>query len=140
DDHSVLGCDFYLMSYIEGVVIRREYPAGLNLSPEQVRQQFFTLFDVLGELHSIDLKAAGLENFGKPEGYVTRQVEGWSKRYLAAVTDNAPDFDPVIAWLRDKMPAESGVVGVIHNDYKLDNVIWSAENPLQVIGVLDWEM
>jgi aminoglycoside phosphotransferase (APT) family kinase protein len=98
------------------------------------------LFDVLGELHSVDLKAAGLDDFGKPEGYVTRQVEGWSKRYQAAVTDNAPDFAPVIAWLRDKMPAESGVVAVIHNDYKLDNVIWSAQNPLQMIGVLDWEM
>lgn len=140
DDHSVLGCDFYLMSYIEGIVIRREYPTGLQLSPAQVREQFFTLFDVLGELHSVDLKAAGLENFGKPQGYVTRQVEGWSKRYQAAVTDDAPDFTPIMAWLRDKMPAESGVVGVIHNDYKLDNVIWSADNPLKMIGVLDWEM
>lgn len=140
DDHSVLGCDFYLMSYIEGVVIRREYPEGLMLSPEQTRQQFFTLFDVLGGLHSVDLRKAGLEDFGRPEGYVTRQVEGWTKRYLAAVTPDAPNFAPVIDWLRDKMPAESGVVGVIHNDYKLDNVIWSVDDPLKMIGVLDWEM
>lgn len=140
DDHSILGCDFYLMSYIEGLVIRRDYPAGLRLSPEQTRQQFFALFDVLGALHSIDLHKAGLEDFGKPQGYVTRQVEGWSKRYQAALTPDAPDFEPVMAWLRDKMPAESGVIGLIHNDYKLDNVIWSLDDPLKLIGVLDWEM
>lgn len=140
DDHNVLGCDFYLMSYIEGLVIRREYPEGLALSPEQVRQQFFTLFDVLGELHSVDLVKAGLDNFGKPEGYVTRQLEGWSKRYVNAMTADAPDFAPVIDWLRDKKPGESGVVGVIHNDYKLDNVIWSQNDPMKLIGVLDWEM
>jgi aminoglycoside phosphotransferase (APT) family kinase protein len=140
DDHNILGCDFYLMSYIEGLVIRRDYPAGLKLSPEQVRQQFFKLFDVLGELHSVDLAAAGLTDFGKPQGYVGRQVEGWSKRYLAAMTPDAPDFEPVMAWLRDKMPEESGVVSIIHNDYKLDNVIWSVEDPMKMIGVLDWEM
>ena len=140
DDHAVLGCDFYLMSYIEGLVIRREYPAGLNLSPAQVRQQFFALFDVLGDLHSVDLQKAGLADFGKPQGYVTRQVEGWSKRYVAAATADAPDFEPVMAWLRDKMPAESGVVSIIHNDYKLDNVIWSLDDPMKVTGVLDWEM
>ena len=140
EDHNVLGCDFYLMSYIEGLVIRREYPSGLNLSPEHVRQQFFTLFDVLVDLHSVYLEKAGLTQFGRPEGYVTRQVEGWTKRYLAAMTPDAPDFEPVIAWLRDKMPSESGVIGVIHNDYKLDNVIWSLDNPLKMIGVLDWEM
>lgn len=140
DDPAVLGCDFYLMSYIEGLVIRREYPAGFNLSPQQVRQQFFALFDVLGELHSVNLQQAGLTEFGKPEGYVTRQVDGWSKRYVAALTSDAPDFGPVMDWLRDKMPAESGVVGIIHNDYKLDNVIWSVDDPMKVIGVLDWEM
>lgn len=140
DDPAVLGCDFYLMSYIEGLVIRRDYPAGLVLSAEQVRQQFFKLFDVLGELHSVDLAKAGLTDFGKPQGYVGRQVEGWSKRYLAAMTLDAPDFEPVMAWLRDKMPAESGVVSIIHNDYKLDNVIWSLDDPMTMIGVLDWEM
>lgn len=140
DDHSVLGCDFYLMSYIEGIVFRREYPEELPLTPDQVREQFFRLFDVLGELHSIDLKQAGLDDFGRPQGYVTRQVEGWSKRYRNAVTPDAPDFEPVMEWLHDRMPGESGVVSLIHNDYKLDNVIWSPQDPLRVIGVLDWEM
>ncbi len=139
-DHDILGCDFYLMSCIEGVVIRKDYPPQMQLSPAQVRTQFFNLFDVLGELHSVDLHKAGLENFGKPEGYVRRQVEGWSKRYLNAITPDAPDFDKTMQWLSDKMPADSGVARIIHNDFKLDNVIWSAQDPLQVIGVLDWEM
>ncbi len=140
DDHEVMGCDFYLMEYIRGVVIRREYPPELKLSPPQVREQFFTLFDVLGELHSVDLEKAGLQDFGRPQGYVQRQVEGWSKRYKGAVTDDAPDFDSIMDWLHQRMPAESGVVSLIHNDYKLDNVIWSPEDPLKIIGVLDWEM
>ena len=140
EDHAVLGCDFYLMQYIEGVVIRKEYPEGYELSPEQVREQFFTLFDVLGELHSVDLEKAGLQDFGRPQGYVTRQVEGWSKRWRNAITGDAPDYEAIMQWLHDRMPAESGVVSLIHNDYKMDNVIWSPDDPLKVIGVLDWEM
>lgn len=140
EDSAILGCDFYLMSYIEGLVIRREYPAGMNMSPEQIREQFFSLFDVLGELHSIDLQQAGLENFGRPQGYVARQVEGWSKRFHNAYTPDTADFTSIMQWLHDKMPAESGKASIIHNDYKMDNVIWSPTDPLRLIGVLDWEM
>ncbi|MDX1490178.1 MAG: phosphotransferase family protein [Pseudohongiellaceae bacterium] len=139
-DHSLLGCDFYLMSCIEGVVIRKSYPEGMNLSPAQVREQFFTLFDVLGELHSVDLKEAGLENFGRPEGYVRRQVEGWNRRYRDAMTPDAPNFDAIMSWLEDKMPADSGLARIIHNDYKMDNVIWSPDDSAKIVGVLDWEM
>jgi aminoglycoside phosphotransferase (APT) family kinase protein len=140
EDQEILGCDFYLMSYIEGLVIRREYPSNISLSPDQIRQQLFNFFDVLSELHSVDLVAAGLETFGKPEGYVKRQVEGWCKRWGDAVTPDTANFDATMQWLNDNMPAESGKASVIHNDYKLDNVIFSLKNPLNVIGVLDWEM
>lgn len=140
DRQDVLGCDFYLMSYIPGVVIRQDYPPGMSLSPEQVREQFFTLFDVLGELHRIDPASIGLGDFGRPEGYVRRQVEGWSRRYRDAATPDAPDFERVMHWLHANMPADSGVACLIHNDYKLDNVIWSPDDPLRLIGVLDWEM
>ncbi|MGB4249002.1 MAG: phosphotransferase family protein, partial [Pseudohongiellaceae bacterium] len=108
-DHNVLGCDFYLMSCIDGIVIRKDYPPQMVLSPAQVREQFFTLFDVLGELHSVDLRKAGLENFGKPEGYVRRQVEGWSKRYSDARTPDAPACENIMQWLHDRMPADSGL-------------------------------
>lgn len=140
EDHSIIGCDFYLMSYIEGLVIRREYPANLNLSPAQIRQQLFNFFDVLSELHSVDLVEAGLDNFGRPEGYVQRQVDGWCGRWVDAVTPDTVNCDETIKWLYDNMPAESGKASVIHNDYKMDNVIFSLDDPLKVIGVLDWEM
>lgn len=139
-DHDIIGCDFYLMNYIEGLVIRREYPKELKLTPEQIRQQLFNFFDVLSELHAVNLVEAGLDTFGRPEGYVRRQVEGWSKRWQDAVTPDTVNCDNIIKWLNDNMPAESGKASVIHNDYKMDNVIFSVENPLQVIGVLDWEM
>jgi len=140
DDHDVIGCDFYLMNYIQGLVIRRDYPSHLGLSPSQIRQQLLNFFDVLSELHSVDLVEAGLDNFGKPEGYVQRQVDGWCRRWRDGVTPDTVNVDATMQWLQDNMPAESGKASVIHNDYKLDNVIFSAENPLQVIGVLDWEM
>ena len=140
DDHDVIGCDFYLMNYIRGLVIRREYPPSLRLTPEQTHRQLSNFFDVLGDLHSVDLKAAGLDDFGKPAGYVQRQVEGWSRRWQDAVTPDTCSFDDIMRWLQDNQPAESGRAGVIHNDYKMDNVIFSLQDPLQVIGVLDWEM
>jgi len=140
EDKEIIGSEFYLMTYIEGLVIRREYPESLNHSPEQIRQQLFNFFDVLGELHSVDLVEAGLDTFGRPEGYVKRQVEGWSRRWEDAVTPDTANCDATIKWLHDNMPGESGKASVIHNDYKMDNVIFSVDNPLQVIGVLDWEM
>ena len=140
NDHEVIGCDFYLMNYIEGLIIRREYPRDLHLTPAQIREQLLNFFDVLSELHSVDLVAAGLEDFGKPVGYVKRQVEGWCRRWADAITPDTANCDATMQWLHDNMPAESGKASVIHNDYKMDNVIFSAENPLKVIGVLDWEM
>jgi aminoglycoside phosphotransferase (APT) family kinase protein len=128
------------MNYIQGLIIRRDYPKNLHLSPDLIRRQLFNFFDVLGELHSVDLAEAGLENFGKPEGYVRRQVEGWCRRWADAVTPDTVNCDITIQWLNDNMPLESDKASVIHNDYKLDNVIFDAEDPLKVIGVLDWEM
>ena len=140
-DESVIGCDFYLMKYIKGCIIRSVYPPELNLSPDQVRQQFYRWLDVLCELHAVDYEAAGLAELGRPTGYVRRQVDGWTKRYVAAITpDDIPTFERTIQWLQDKMPPESEKVGIIHNDYKMDNVIWSLQDPMQLIGVLDWEM
>ena len=139
-DHSIIGSDFYLMNYIQGLVIRRDYPTDLQLSPPQIRQQLLNFFDVLSELHSVDLVAAGLDTFGRPEGYVKRQIDGWCHRWRDAVTEDTVNCDITIQWLHDNMPAESDKASVIHNDYKMDNVIFDAADPLRVIGVLDWEM
>lgn len=138
-DESVLGCEFYIMERLVGIIPRADMPAGVNLTPEQARQLSINVIDRFAELHNIDYKAAGLEDLGKGEGYVVRQIEGWSKRYRAAKTDDVPDYEAIMEWLHNNMPEQVKVV-VIHNDYRMDNVVLSADDPTEVIGVLDWEM
>ncbi len=140
EDESVMGCPFYVMERIPGIILRKNPPKGLEFSAEQMKALCENLLDVQFKLHSIDYRAIGLEGFGKPEGYVKRQVQGWSERYRAAKTPDAPDFEYIMQWLGEKMPPESKKPGVIHNDYKFDNVVLNPDNPLEIIGVLDWEM
>ena len=139
-DASVMGCPFYVMERIEGIILRRDLPPGLFTSPSQLRRLFKRFVRVLHELHAVDYQKVGLADLGKPEGYVGRQVRGWSKRYRAARTPDVPDFEVVMAWLADKMPPETAAAGIIHNDFKLDNIVLDPADPLKIIGVLDWEM
>ena len=140
EDPAIMGCPFYVMERIKGIILRKDLPEGMKMSPGDARRLCENLIDLHLKLHSIDYKKVGLENFGKPEGYVKRQVEGWSRRYLSAKTEDAPDFEKVMEWLNKNMPPESARPAIIHNDYKLDNLVLAPENPLKVIGILDWEM
>lgn len=140
EDPAVMGCPFYVMERIKGIILRREAPPGLDLGPERMRTLTQRLVAVMAELHAVDFKAAGLENFGKPQGYVGRQVEGWSRRYRDARTPDVPDGEEVMAWLLAHMPPESQTPAIIHNDLKLDNVVLDPDDPMKIIGVLDWEM
>jgi len=140
EDENVMGCPFYIMERIKGVILRKDLPSGFILNPNDARTLSENLISVLCRLHSVDYTKAGLADFGKPEGYVKRQVEGWSGRYRDAKTADAPDFEKVMQWLHDKMPGESGIVGIIHNDYKFDNAVLDTANPTEIIGILDWEM
>jgi aminoglycoside phosphotransferase (APT) family kinase protein len=128
------------MERLRGIILRKDPPPGLSFTPEQARQLCETLLDVQLELHSIDYKKIGLEDFGKPKGYVNRQVVGWSDRYRAAKTDDAPDCEEIMAWIEEKMPTDIDRPGIIHNDYRLDNVVLDPYEPMKIIGVLDWEM
>jgi aminoglycoside phosphotransferase (APT) family kinase protein len=140
DDESIIGCTFYVMQKISGIILRRDLPTGLQFSRDQLRRLFERLVEVLYELHSIDYKSIGLENFGKPGGYVSRQVTGWNKRYRAARTPDVPECEDIMAWLEEKMPTETDRPGLIHNDFKFDNVVLDPNDPIKIIGVLDWEM
>ncbi|MBW1774513.1 MAG: phosphotransferase family protein [Deltaproteobacteria bacterium] len=140
EDRSIMGCPFYVMERIEGIILRKDLPKGVEMSPEDARRLCENLIDLHFELHSIDYKEVGLGNFGRPEGYVKRQVEGWSRRYLAAKTEDAPDFERIMEWLDKNMSLKSARLSIIHNDYKLDNLVLDPENPLRIIGILDWEM
>lgn len=140
EDPAVLGAPFYAMERIVGVVIRREFPPGLAFTPERFRVLCRRLVEAQQALHAVDYRAAGLADFGRPEGYVRRQVEGWSRRFRAARTPDVPDCEAVMAWLERSMPPDSPHPAIIHNDFKLDNVVLDPEDPLRIIGVLDWEM
>lgn len=147
-DDSVIGAEFYVMERVRGVILRRELPDGLELPPERARALSEALIDGLADLHGIDHAAAGLGDLGRPEGYARRQVEGWSKRYFRAKTDEHPELEAVAAWLAGNVPTE-GSAGVgpalVHNDYKYDNVVWSPQtltgpDATLLRAVLDWEM
>ena len=115
-------------------------PRGLNFSPEKAKELCTNLVDTLAGIHGIDMTAAGLSGIGKPAGYVRRQVEGWSLRYKKAKTEDAPDFKTIMAWLVEKMPGDTNCPVMVHNDYKMDNLVLDPECPEKIIGVLDWEM
>ncbi|RPJ15066.1 MAG: phosphotransferase family protein [Desulfobacteraceae bacterium] len=140
EDETVMGCPFYIMQRIRGVILRRDFPANLTLAPSQVKELYQKVLRIQYELHTIDYCSIGLENLGKPYGYVKRQVTGWCERYRAAKTPDAPDAEKVMAWLEEHMPPDTNKPGIIHNDFKLDNIVLDESDPLNVVGVLDWEM
>ena len=139
DDLEVMGCPFYVMERVAGVILRAQTAAQLNLSPDQLRATSEALVDNLVDLHALDLEATGLSQLGKPGGYVTRQVAGWYRRYLVAQTDNLPVMTQLYQWLSENMPTENKPT-LIHNDYKYDNLVLSPIDLSQILAVLDWEM
>ncbi len=140
EDTSIMGCPFYIMERIPGIILRKDIPEGMTISKDKARLLCENLLDVHVELHKIDVKETGLDFLGKPEGYVKRQVDGWSKRYRKARTEDAPDFEEIMSWLKEKMPPDTDDPVIIHNDYKLDNVVLKTDGSMDIIGVLDWEM
>ncbi len=139
DDPSVIGCEFYVMRRLDGMILRKNPPRDLVLTPDQTRRLCLNVIDTLIALHRVDVTAAGLENFGKGAGYARRQIEGWSDRYRKARTWNVPRFERIMAWLAEHTP-EDTTTCVIHNDFRFDNVVLDPQDPTRVIGVLDWEM
>ncbi len=142
-DESVIGSQFYVMKRLEGVILRRDLPAGVELSADEARRLCRDVLDVLVELHSVDPSRAGLDDLGRGRGYVGRQVAGWSDRFRRARTENVGDFEMVMGWLDEHQPADVGTC-VIHNDFRFDNLVLapahSDGDPMRVAGVLDWEM
>jgi aminoglycoside phosphotransferase (APT) family kinase protein len=139
EDESVIGCDFYVMRRVEGIIPRANLPKGMNLTEEEVRRLCLNVIDNMAALHRIDLDEAGLSDFGKGTGYAKRQIFGWSDRYTKARTWNVVKFTYVMDWLKDNIPKEERSC-LIHNDYRFDNVILDPKDPMKIIGVLDWEM
>lgn len=137
-DTGLIGSEFYVMERVAGTIPRRQ-ELGVDLTPEQTRQLCFAVFDTLVDLHRVDADQAGLTDLGRGEGYVERQVTGWTERYRKAKTWNVPSYERVMAWLAANQPEDVRTC-VIHNDFRLDNVVLAPDDPLQVVGVLDWEL
>ncbi|WEN13428.1 phosphotransferase family protein [Rhodanobacter sp. AS-Z3] len=140
DDNSVIGHDFYVMERLRGSILRRDLPTELGLDVEGVRKLCQGFVDRLIELHRVDATSPELQHLGKGDGYIARQVAGWSDRWQKAATDDTDACTDVVAWLMAKQPLQDNASCVIHNDYRFDNVVLDPEHPLNIIGVLDWEM
>jgi aminoglycoside phosphotransferase (APT) family kinase protein len=144
DDSAVLGAPFYVMERVQGVILRPRMPAAMIPEPSRMATIARELVSTLVELHDVDYRAAGLGDLGRPEGYVSRQVEGWSKRYRKAKTDELPEMEKVASWLAKHLPPEpkdaAAGASLIHNDFKYDNVMLDAKEGTSIVAVLDWEM
>ncbi len=135
----IVGSPFYVMEKLPGIILRAGNAPKMNIPPETFHKLSEALVDNLVALHSLDIKATGLDQLGKPEGYVERQVEGWIKRYYAAETDKIGSMNAVAEWMQQYQPKQQ-VPAFLHNDYKYDNLLVNPGDLTEIIGVLDWEM
>lgn len=139
DDAQVIGSPFYVMNRLVGVIPRRSFPRAWALTAEQRRSICHAALDRLVELHRLDVSQPELAALGKGGGYVARQVRGWTSRFRKARTPDVPDLEDVMAWLAEQQPPDVATV-LIHNDFRLDNLVLDPSNPARVVAVLDWEM
>jgi len=138
-DPEVIGASFFLMERRQGIVVRREMPpefAGMTDAPRRMSE---ALVDALAELHAVDYEVIGLGDLGRPEGFIERQVEGWYGRWHKAKSEDVVDMDAVYAWLKENLP-QTRDFSLVHNDYKLDNVMLAAGDPGRMVAIFDWDM
>lgn len=140
DDHSVIGSDFFVMEYRDGVVVWDHVPPSMAHHVDAARRIGLAVVDTLADLHRLDPAAAGLADLGKPTGFVTRQVTGWTKRWELVDAGRVPAMTDVAARLAATLPPESAQVSILHNDYKVDNCQFDPANPDRVKTIFDWDM
>jgi aminoglycoside phosphotransferase (APT) family kinase protein len=139
EDESVIGSPFYVMRRVDGLIPRRDLPPGVELDEGQARSLCTNALDVLIDLHGVDVDATPLAAMNRGDGYVERQVSGWSRRFRDARTDDVGDYEAVMVWLGEHQPGDVAHC-LIHNDFRFDNLVLSREDPTRPVGVLDWEM
>lgn len=139
DDESHIGAEFYVMERVDGHILHK-IPKDWGWGEIENRKLCEAFFTILCDLHTLDVDAAGLSDFGKPQGYVERQILGWNRRWNRVLTDDVPHYEDIQAWLEDNMPADSGKVGVLHGDYRIDNCILDPIDPTKISALIDWEI
>jgi aminoglycoside phosphotransferase (APT) family kinase protein len=137
EDESVIGTAFYLMAHVDGRIFWN--PALPDLKREERAPVFDAMNDGLARLHTIDVAAVGLSDFGKPGSYFARQLQRWTEQYRASETDRIEDMERLIAWLGPNAPADDGRVSLVHGDWRIDNMIFDARSA-KLLAVLDWEL
>jgi aminoglycoside phosphotransferase (APT) family kinase protein len=140
EDESVIGRAFFVMECVEGRVMWEQALPGMT--PAERSAIYDEMNRVIATLHSVDVDKVGLGDFGKPGNYFERQIGRWSKQYLASITQPIVEMDRLIEWLPAHMPAgarDASLVSVVHGDYRLDNLIFRADEP-RIAAVLDWEL
>ena len=135
-DEGVIGAAFYVMEHAEGRIFWEPHAPGLSGLDRAAL--FDSLNATIASLHRFDPEALGLSDYGKPQGYVARQIKRWSEQYRASETEAIPEMDRLIAWLPGACPGESGAA-IVHGDFRLDNCIIHPAEP-RVVAVLDWEL
>jgi aminoglycoside phosphotransferase (APT) family kinase protein len=138
EDEHLIGCPFYVMERVPGEVIVWDIPPALD-APEQRKRIGEQLIDALVEIHAVDWRAAGLEGFGKPSGYLDRQLRRFGGLWELNKTREIPAVERVGAWLAEHKP-ESGPATIVHGDYRLGNTMFAAQAPAKLVAVFDWEM
>ncbi len=136
EDESIIGQPFYVMEHVDGRVMPDARL--LDADPSERRALSLELVTVLGRLHGVDYSAIGLEGFGRPEGYVARQLARWSKQYASSRMEENADMNRLIRWLGERLPANDESA-IIHGDYRSHNVIFAQCEP-RIVAVLDWEL
>lgn len=141
DDETVIGSDFLLMERRDGVVVRSQVPErfGGGADPAANRKLSEVVIDTLAELHTVDPASCGLDDIGHPEGFLARQVQGWSGRWDRAKHEENPLADELAAWLAEELPPGSSPT-LLHNDWRLDNMAVSPDDPGVCVAVYDWDM
>lgn len=139
EDDDVIGAPFFIMERRSGIVVRRELPPQFAGQPDAPRRMSEALVDALAQFHAVDYHAIGLGDLGEPTGFIARQVDGWYKRWQAAKTADLPEMDVVYRWLKANLP-QTDQFSLVHNDYKLDNVMLAADDPGRIVAIFDWDM
>ena len=137
DDESIIGTPFYVMEFVQGRVFWN--PALPELEAGERAQVYDAMNATLAAIHSVDLEAAGLSDFGRSGGYYARQFATWQRQYRATETGEMPEMERIMTWLEAHMVGDDGRVSLVHGDYRLDNIMFADDAP-RVVAVMDWEL
>ena len=139
DTPEIIGAPFLIMERTQGTVVRRTMPQNFAAMPDAPRLMSEAMVDRLADFHAVDFESLGLGDLGKPQGFVQRQIDGWYGRWEKAKVDESPEFEALYQWLQANQPPENPPT-LLHNDYKLDNLMLKDDDPSEIVAIFDWDM